>query len=432
MQYVIWGAGLRGKRLFSHLRDNNVLAFVDKNEKKIGTYCCGKKIISLQDYVEQYKNAILVIAHVFEEEAIEELDLLGINRYMLLSDCPGELQGDSSSLFLKEYIKSIVRSDVCYGIWGCTVYGLELYSWLAEWGNDQVYLIIENNAKPQIVCLLKQNGYRVMTEDEVSPCRIGCILNCKRSEKIGECIYDGIEQRDIYDCADMIPQYYNPGIERLKDINKGKRCVIVATGPSLRIEDLDKLASVDILTFGVNNIGSAYGTTQWRPTYYVGIDRSLIESEYFQTVKPEEQSRYSFISDLSECYWKEPHKENVLKVHPCNIWPVHWYPKFSEDVSRKVYIGGTVVYISIQIAVYLGFEEIYLLGTDFTGSNGYARKYRHFYTEKQLDSVCYSEQVRFGYGKAKQYADTHGIKIYNATRGGELEIFERVNFDELF
>lgn len=34
--------------------------------------------------------------------------------------------------------------------------------------------------------------------------------------------------------------------------------------------------------------------------------------------------------------------------------------------------------------------------------------------------------------KAKEYADGHGIKIYNATRGGKLEVFERVNFDALF
>ena len=35
------------------------------------------------------------------------------------------------------------------------------------------------------------------------------------------------------------------------------------------------------------------------------------------------------------------------------------------------------------------------------------------------------------YKKAKEYADKHGIKIYNATRGGALEVFPRVNFDDL-
>jgi hypothetical protein len=33
---------------------------------------------------------------------------------------------------------------------------------------------------------------------------------------------------------------------------------------------------------------------------------------------------------------------------------------------------------------------------------------------------------------AKEYADEHGIKILNATRGGELEVYDRVCFDSLF
>ena len=37
-----------------------------------------------------------------------------------------------------------------------------------------------------------------------------------------------------------------------------------------------------------------------------------------------------------------------------------------------------------------------------------------------------------GYKAAKKYAEENGIKIYNATRGGKLEIFERVEYDTLF
>jgi hypothetical protein len=35
------------------------------------------------------------------------------------------------------------------------------------------------------------------------------------------------------------------------------------------------------------------------------------------------------------------------------------------------------------------------------------------------------------YKEAKNYADGHGIKIYNATRGGMLEVFERVDLDRV-
>ena len=36
-----------------------------------------------------------------------------------------------------------------------------------------------------------------------------------------------------------------------------------------------------------------------------------------------------------------------------------------------------------------------------------------------------------GYKAAKEYADTHDIKIYNSTRGGMLELFERMPLERI-
>ena len=43
----------------------------------------------------------------------------------------------------------------------------------------------------------------------------------------------------------------------------------------------------------------------------------------------------------------------------------------------------------------------------------------------------YVDSTTYSYITAKKYADTHGIRILNATRGGELEVFDRVNLDEV-
>lgn len=59
---------------------------------------------------------------------------------------------------------------------------------------------------------------------------------------------------------------------------------------------------------------------------------------------------------------------------------------------------------------------------------------QHFipnYCEKQPVNLNVEYNVR-AYKSARLYAENHGIKIYNATRGGELEVFERVNFDDIF
>ncbi len=433
MKYVIWGAGSRGGRLFRHLNEKEVVAFVDKSSDKIGKFYCGKEIISLDKYMEAYSDAFLIITHTFEQKAIEELESRGVKNYMRLSDCPGEFQEENTRSFLCDHIKGLVSSEKIYGILGITVYALEVYAWLTETGNEQSCLIIDKSVSKAVVDLLKQNGYRIISEDELTSACIDSILDCRYVEDTDNSrSYKGIQSRNIFDCSDEIEEYYNPEIEKLKGIHKDEKCFIIATGPSLRMEDLDILAEKNVLTFGVNKIGYAYASTKWRPTYYVGIDRRMVESDYFSSIKPEEQSTYALIGDESEEFWSKEHKPSVLKHHFCSEWAFGRYPKFSEDIARKSYTGGTVVYTCIQMAVYMGFKEIYLLGVDFTGANEHGSRYDHFYTEKELTSVSYTDQVTVGYEKAKQYADEHGIKIYNATRGGKLEIFPRVDFDSLF
>ena len=87
MKYVIWGAGLRGGRLFRHLKKDDVIAFVDKSTEKIGSSFCEKEIISLEEYIgnKNFCETILVIAHTFEQKAVDELEARGFKRYMKLS-----------------------------------------------------------------------------------------------------------------------------------------------------------------------------------------------------------------------------------------------------------------------------------------------------------------------------------------------------------
>ena len=54
-------------------------------------------------------------------------------------------------------------------------------------------------------------------------------------------------------------------LKALEDIHRGRRAFIVANGPSLRTEDLDRLKSE--VTFASNKIHLAYDETDWRPIY---------------------------------------------------------------------------------------------------------------------------------------------------------------------
>ena len=79
----------------------------------------------------------------------------------------------------------------------------------------------------------------------------------------------------------------------------------------------------------------------------------------------------------------------------------------------------------------MGFAEIYLLGTDCNYSNSMNHHFKNYDVVDPSFSLA-SEKMMSAYKIAKKYADSRQIKIYNATRGGMLEVFERVDLDTLF
>ena len=120
--------------------------------------------------------------------------------------------------------------------------------------------------------------------------------------------------------------------------------------------------------------------------------------------------------------------------------------EFAADNCEKVVnMAGTILFSVLEFAIYMGFKELYLLGVD----NSYTldpekdkiRNYSEILNGKDIIDGMYYDMSSFsadthlmeiGYITAKKYADSHGIKIYNATRGGKLEVFPRVDFDKLF
>lgn len=219
-------------------------------------------------------------------------------------------------------------------------------------------------------------------------------------------------------------------LKHLKNKHKGERCFIVATGPSLTIADLEKLKNE--VTFGMNSICLAFAETDWRPTYYGIQDGSVYRKleEHINQLAVEGK----FVSDVTLKQVKSSVSEDVyiFPLHLLNHNLIHrkYHTKFSDDVFEVVYDGYSITYSLIQIAVYMGFKEIYLLGADCHYSpnmNHHFREYNHI--DPSFSSA--GEKMISAYKVAKNYAEGNNIKIMNATRGGMLEVFERVDLDAL-
>lgn len=228
-------------------------------------------------------------------------------------------------------------------------------------------------------------------------------------------------------------------LSKLKDAYKGKRIFIVCNGPSLIAADLDKIAGSGDYSFASNKIDKIFSQTAWRPTFYCVSDEtfqfSLLETmqkipakvKFFRTVSYMTTRRAG-----GNCVYINMNGDRALLNHP----------RFAEDCSKVLYGIATVTYVMLQIAVHMGFREIYIIGCD----NSYGKEVKKDGTivdngtasyfagsdEKDRATVAATWEMNVAYDFARRYADEHGIKIFNATRGGYLEAFERMDFDLLF
>lgn len=234
-------------------------------------------------------------------------------------------------------------------------------------------------------------------------------------------------------------------LQTLKGIHEGKRCFIIGNGPSLRAEDLDKLK--EEICFAANTIYNIFDRTDWRPTYYLSVDERTLE--YIKDKLENYNLGHLFLRD-DRCDLQAP-TNMMTKIHITSLLFQIDTKKafhntsiyFSEDVSNHFCDGGTVTFEAIQLAVYMGFKEIYLLGIDhhYAASVDAEGKLIIDKTVKDHfdDTDCLAtgfpavlETAQYAFTIAKEYADNHGIEIFNATRGGKLEVFPRVDFDSLF
>ena len=117
---------------------------------------------------------------------------------------------------------------------------------------------------------------------------------------------------------------------------------------------------------------------------------------------------------------------------------------FSTHINRYIGQGFTVTYAAIQMAYYMGFSKVYLLGIDHNYSVSLNEKGVPVMQENVKDyfegSTASNEGINLprvvessmAYMTARKFADKHNdFSVYNATRGGKLEAFERADFDKI-
>lgn len=215
-----------------------------------------------------------------------------------------------------------------------------------------------------------------------------------------------------------------------KNQYQGKACFVVATGPSLRTADLELLR--DVYSFSMNSCILSFGETSWRPDFY-GIQDVYVYEKLKAHLEqlPAEELGEIWVGDPIQRKFPLP---NHFRVYPLHLLDHKMYHprgygsfRFSDNCYVCVYDGYSVTLSLMQLACYLGFTEIYLLGCDCN----YDQPKTHFKEYGYLDpkAKVMGDKLIAGHEAFRRFTEKAGVKVINCTRGGMLEAYPRMTLE---
>lgn len=428
---ILFGTGTIAEELSQYIGIDNIEYFADNNISKIGTYFKTKKILSAEQLLK-IKNEYEVVVAVGEEyvyEISEQLKKLNII-HTCFKEFPSYYIDQKRTIVSPADIISnnyLLNKKNVY-IWGRSLFAREIYEILLDNNIYTTFVDCEKVDCNEIPNLIKQS-----TADAHVLCIDNDDLHIGRlkAEKVRRYILS-FARNNVVDCFDQDiheSRFYNFEVRKYKDLYKGKRCFIIGNGPSLQISDLECLHKNHEITFAANQVYRIFDKVKWRPDYYCCVDDLLIK-QYINNITAI-RCKDKFLFDYFNYSYGLEKKQDIQYIHIKALEYEMENPKFSSDISKEIYMGYTVTYAMLQIACYMGFKEIYLIGVDHSN---WGKHFIENYLDKDAKIYPYTvgDKVLLAYKSAKEYCDEENIKVYNATRGGELEVFSRVDFDSLF
>ncbi|MFC1997369.1 hypothetical protein ACFLXI_07165 [Chloroflexota bacterium] len=248
-------------------------------------------------------------------------------------------------------------------------------------------------------------------------------------------------------------------VESFHNKFSNERVFVIGNGPSLRKTPLDLL--VNEYSIAMNRISLLYSSTRWRPSFFVCTTSNIKKPDWRRDIlKTIDLGVDTFVWEKLKNFVGERENVNYLNCsHGREVSddpPLDWW---SYDISKRVCKFGTSMLVALQIVVYLGFNEIYILGADLGYIKTFPQKLlTHKQVKRLLEVVGIDQQKRdrlyqrldknhfdSKYGTpgfpphvlnrnmigahklAKTASERIGVKINNATLGGNLDVYPRAN-----
>lgn len=221
-------------------------------------------------------------------------------------------------------------------------------------------------------------------------------------------------------------------IQQFKGTHKGEVCLIVGNGPSIDETPLEDLAK-KYPTFAANKIYDSAAHPDFRPSFWTCVDELMLTDCIPYIMDHPDFCKNLFVPrhiPLPGAHGFRP----VIEIG------------FSQDVGEKVFMGGTVTYVNMQIARYMGFETALLVGIDhkYPKAAGQGRPGSKMLSDgvdpdhfKSKDSAYFSKNKLYNRpeleGVERHFfplAKRHFKRVVNLTPGTAEQVFEKGRFEQ--
>ncbi|RPI31345.1 MAG: DUF115 domain-containing protein [Chloroflexota bacterium] len=223
-------------------------------------------------------------------------------------------------------------------------------------------------------------------------------------------------------------------LKAYQNLYAGKRCFIIGNGPSLRQTDMSLLKNE--ITFGLNRIYLLFPELGFNTTYLVSVNELVLE-QCAAEMRALQLPKFITWRARRWCA-SDP---NAIFLDSDFTGPEN----FSPDITGRFFEGFTVTYVALQLAFYMGFEKVILIGVDhsFTTTgpanaevvsqgddpNHFSPGYFGKGFRWQLPDLVGSERA---YRLAREAYSNAGRQVLDATVGGKLAVFPKVDYKGLF
>lgn len=217
-------------------------------------------------------------------------------------------------------------------------------------------------------------------------------------------------------------------IKSFKNKYEGKRCFIIGGSPSIKQLDLSKLNNE--YTFTMNRGYMVQDDKFKHSTFHVITAEFLFLRDKIMGEIPRDFCKEFFITAGVDFKYKD--KVTYIKVESKEMNP---NINLQNDITKPLYASPTTVVICIQIAKYMGFKDIFLIGVDadFSKNKGHAYKENDGEIYRQIKySINETNLMYEAIKEADDFLKKENKNLYNASPTGIIDCIPRVNYENLF